>query len=70
MSKKSDREAAAKARLLERARRIARAGFCPGWSAVLRHLKQEGGDVSTLQLWATAADRAQIDRLCEAARKS
>lgn len=49
------------------AREIADAGLSLNFKDVLRNLDRD--DAVTLQLWATAADRDEIDRLCDRARE-
>ena len=52
------------ARLMKRARQIARQGVCTGWVDVLAQMKAEGEDLTPLQASSHAAERTQIDALC------
>lgn len=57
--------------LMVRARKIARGGLCLGWNDVLYDVRREDEvGAFTLKLWATAAERDEIDRICGDAREA
>lgn len=59
------------AKHMKRAREIARGGLCLGWRDVLADLRKEDPDAAfTLQLWASASERDEIDSLCPSARQA
>lgn len=57
---------ARKEALMVRAREVAAKGMCIGFSAVLMQFDEDNRTV--LKLYATAADRDEIDRICDRTR--
>jgi hypothetical protein len=55
-----------KRELVKRARKIAAKGGFAGFEDVRRQFDDK--DAETLKLWATARDRAEVDRICNDAR--
>jgi len=55
-----------KRELIKRARKIAAKGGFASFDEVRAQF--ENGDAETLKLWATARDRAEVDRICADAR--
>jgi hypothetical protein len=58
------------ARLMKRARQIAREGNCAGWTEVVAQMKGEGLDVGPLKSSSHAAERTQLDALCVKAQRA
>jgi hypothetical protein len=59
---------AGKDELMPKARAVATSGACSGWIQVLNALEALGIDTALLRIWATVADKDEIDRLCRRAR--
>lgn len=70
MAKKATSGKAAVAKLMARAREIARKGECLGFSDVLSDLRKVDEDAAlTLKLWAGSKEWDEIEYLCNKARE-
>jgi len=58
------------AKLMKRARQIARQGKCAGWAEVVSQMIEEGLDVAPLKSTSHAAERTQLDALCVRSQKA
>lgn len=51
-----------------RAREVAKSGACTGWKHVFELVEREQPNERALRIWASAADKFELDHLCEKAR--
>lgn len=54
--------------LMIRARLVAKSGACTGWRHVVEVVERENPNDRALRIWATPADKFELDHLCEKAR--